>query len=108
MLNIVVGTSLNFEIESLASFRPTMKNVTSLLNSPNVMQKIESNPIIQLDNPITSKPKSNLNNTKNIPKKRLKPRIHCLPDMLSNLKKSSVEYQKIASRRYTSIFYFLI
>ena len=76
-----------------------MKNVTSLINSPNVTQKIESNPILQLDNPITSKYKLNLNNTKNIPRKRFKSKIRCLPEMLSSIKMSSADYQKIASRK---------
>lgn len=99
MSNTVAETSFNFEIESPASITPTMKNVTSLINSPNITRKIESNPILQLDNPLTSKSKPNLNNTKNIMRKRFKSKIHCSPEMVSSIKRSSVDYQKIASKR---------
>lgn len=99
MSNTVAEISSNFEIESPASITPTMKNVTFLINSPNVTRKIESNPILQLDNPITSKSKSNLNNTKHITRKRFKSKINCSPEMLSSIKRSSADYQKIASKR---------
>ena len=99
MPKIIVQTSLKFEIGSLVSFEATMKNVTSLIHSPNVTQKISSNPILQLDNPVTSKSVKNLNNTKNIRRKRFKSKIHCLPEMLSFIQRSSSDYQKIASRR---------
>ena len=77
-----------------------MKSVASLINSPNVIRKIEFNSITQLDNPLTIKSKPNLNIVKNVPKKRFKSKIHCIPEMIPSLKKSSMDYQKMVSKRY--------
>ena len=79
-----------------------MKNAAQLLNSLNVSQKIEITPIFQLDNPIISKVAINFNNIKRISqkKKKIYKRIISSELFISNLRKSSVEYHKSASRRY--------
>lgn len=84
-----------------------MKNVAQLINTPNVTQKLESNPILQLDNPITSKAQKNSNPTKKILRKRGISKVSCSDEILSNLQKASVEYHKIASKRYHYIFNFI-
>jgi hypothetical protein len=77
-----------------------MNNVTLIIGSPSVTYKLESNPILQLDNPITSKTKNTSNPTKKILRKMGKSKISCSDEILANLKKASVEYHKIASKRY--------
>ena len=77
-----------------------MKSVTQLINSPNVTQRLESNPILQLDNPTTSKAQRNSNPTKKILRKGGISKVSCSIEILSNLQKASVEYHNIASKRY--------
>lgn len=96
-MNKVVEISFNFKCGTLECALK-MKNITQILSSPNVTQKIESNPLFQLDNPITSKAQINTNPTKKILRKRIS-KVKCPVEILSNLQKASVEYHKIASKR---------
>ena len=80
-----------------------MKSVTQLINSPNVTQRLESNPILQLDNPTTSKAQRNSNPTKKILRKGGISKVSCSIEILSNLQKASVEYHNIVSKRYYCI-----
>lgn len=81
-----------------------MKNVSQLLNSLNVSQKIEITPIFQLDNPIVSKVSLNFNKIKRISQKKMYKKIISSELFISNLRKSSAEYHKSASRRYAYFY----
>lgn len=104
MWNIVEKSSLKSMNCIPGSARLTMKNVAQLLNSPEVAKKIESNPAFQMDNPIKAKIAPSTNLTKNIFRKRKTSKITWTEDLVTNLRKTSAEYQKMASKRYQIVF----
>lgn len=99
---------INFSIASPWTAVSNMQNVTQLINSPNVAMKLESNSILQLDNPTTSKAQNFPNPTKKVLRKKGISKVSCSVEILSILQKASVEYHKIASKRYYSPSIFFI
>lgn len=76
-----------------------MKNISQLLNSTEVVKKIDSNPTLLIDNPTKTKPKICPNLTNKIYRKRKASPITWTDELISNLKFKSIEYQKTASKR---------
>lgn len=83
-----------------------MQNISTVLQSPNVCQKIETNSTLQLDNPVISKKDVKLNNTRNLSRKRCSTFANVpSPEFIHNLQNASFEYQKLASQRYVFLFF---
>lgn len=77
-----------------------MQDFFAILQSPEVVQKLETSSILQLDNPIVSKKGAQTNVTKSLHRKRVSNSVHCAPEFLIQLQKSAAEYHKVASQKY--------
>lgn len=77
-----------------------MKSISAIINSSEMAAKLEAGTCYQLDNPISSKNWTKVNQTRRIPRKKVSHQAKPSPQLVECLQKASKSYQAISATRY--------